>query len=203
MDHRVPSWPLDARRSIRASRCATTLTSVPKTSLSGATDEMALARGLAGSPMPSITLQRINGKRIGLQTLSLGWVVFYLYPGTDGTSAAGIDSPSEDTAQHRAYCEREYRFRELGVRTVGISSQQQLEQLGTIREHHIEHLMLIDPDLVLAEALGLPTFELSDRLWYRRLTLLVHDGMIERVFYPVATAANNPGQVLTWLQLHG
>jgi peroxiredoxin len=153
--------------------------------------------------MPSVTLQRINGSRIGLRTLSLGWVVFYLYPGTDDASAAGIDSPTEDAAQHRAYCEREYRFRELGVRAVGISSQQHLEQLGTIREHHIEHLMLIDPDLVLAEALGLPTFELAQRLWYRRLTLLAHDGVIERAFYPIATAANNPGQVLTWLQLHG
>jgi peroxiredoxin len=164
---------------------------------------MALVRRLAGNPMPSITLQRINGSRIGLRTLSLGWVVFYLYPGTDEISAAGIDGPIEDTAQHRAYCEREYRFRELGVRAVGISSQQHLEQLATIREHHIEHLMLIDPDLVLAEALGLPTFELAERRWYRRLTLLAHDGVIERAFYPVTTAANNPGQVLTWLQLHG
>jgi peroxiredoxin len=163
---------------------------------------MDLGHRLAGNPMPSITLQRINGSRIGLQTISLGWVVFYLYPGTDETSATGIDGPIEDAAQHRAYCEREYRFRELGVRPVGISSQQHLEQLGTIREHHIEHLMLIDPDLVLAEVLGLPTFELAERSWYRRLTLLVHDGVIERAFYPVATAANNPGQVLTWLQLH-
>jgi peroxiredoxin len=165
---------------------------------------MALTRRLAGSPMPSITLQRINGSRIGLRTVSLGWVVFYLYPGTDEISAAaGIDSPIEDAAQHRAYCEREYRFRQLGVRPVGISSQQHLEQLATIRDHHIEHLMLIDPDLVLAEALGLPTFELAERRWYRRLTLLAHDGVIERAFYPIATAANNPGQVLTWLQLHG
>jgi peroxiredoxin len=203
MDHRVPSWPLDARRSIRASQCATTHPSAPRSNLAVATDEMALAHRLAGVPMPSITLQRINGNRIGLQTISLGWVVYYLYPGTDDFAALGIDSPAEDTAQHRAYCEREYRFRELGVRTVGISSQQHLEQLGTIREHHIEHPMLIDPDLVLAEALGLPTFELAERLWYRRLTLLVHDGVIERAFYPVATAANNPGQVLTWLQLHG
>jgi peroxiredoxin len=203
MDHRVPSWPLDARRSIRASRCATTHLSVPQSSLAVATDEMALARRLAGTPMPSIVLQRINGSRIGLQTISLGWVVYYLYPGTDEASALGIDSPAQDAAQHRAYCEREYRFRELGVRPVGISSQQHLEQLGTIRDHQIEHLMLIDPDLVLAEALGLPTFELAERLWYRRLTLLVHDGVIERAFYPVATAANNPGQVLTWLQLHG
>lgn len=203
MDHRVPSWPLDARRSIRASRCATTAPRAQQSDLAVVTDEMALARRLAGIAMPSITLQRINGSRIGLQTISLGWVVYYLYPGTDEAGAVGIDGPAEDTAQHRAYCEREYRFRELGVRPVGISSQQHLEQLATIRDHHIEHLMLIDPDLVLAEALGLPTFELSERLWYRRLTLLVHDGIIERAFYPVATAANNPGQVLTWLQLHG
>jgi peroxiredoxin len=203
MDHRVPSWPLDTRRSMRASRCATTHASVSHLGLAVATDEAALLRRLAGSPIPSITLQRINGSRIGLRTLSHGWVVFYLYPGTDKESATGIDSPAEDVAQHRAYCEREYRFRELGVRPVGISSQQHLEQLDTIREHHIEHLMLIDPDLVLAEALGLPTFELLERLWYRRLTLLAHDGVIERAFYPIATAANNPGQVLTWLQLHG
>jgi peroxiredoxin len=151
--------------------------------------------------MPSICLEQITGTRFSLDEVGLSWVAFYLYPGTHTPPALGGDSPAEDAAQHLAYRSRQERFEELSLTVVGISSESDAEQYETICEHRIGHLMLIDPALTLAEALGLPTFELADRRWYRRLTLLTRSGVIERVF-PVSRGASNPGQVLTWLQLH-
>ena len=92
--------------------------------------------------------------------------------------------------------------REMSVRLVGVSSQSEQEQRQTMVDHRICHLMLIDPELALAEALGLPTFELAGRRWYRRVTVLIRGKTIE--WASLATgAANTPTQVLTWLQLHG
>jgi peroxiredoxin len=152
--------------------------------------------------VPSICLEQITGTQFSLDELGQSWVAFYLYPGTRTPPAPGGDSPVEDAAQHVAFCSRRERFEELSLTVVGISSESEAEQYKTICEHRIGHLMLIDPALTLAEVLGLPTFELAGRRWYRRLTLLTRGGVIERVF-PVTSGASNPGQILTWLQLHG
>jgi hypothetical protein len=63
--------------------------------------------------------------------------------------------------------------------------------------------MLIDPSLILAHKLELPTFELGGRSWYRRLTLITKDQLIHQAFYPVASGARNPQQIFAWLQLRG
>jgi len=53
---------------------------------------------------------------------------------------------------------------------------------------------------VLAERLGLPTFEAGDRPRYKRLTLVLNGGRIEHVFYPVFPPDRHAAEVLAWLQ---
>jgi peroxiredoxin len=60
--------------------------------------------------------------------------------------------------------------------------------------------LLSDPGLELGEALGLPTFAADGQRLYRRLTLVVTDGVIEHVFYPVFPPDAHAGEVLTWLR---
>jgi peroxiredoxin len=59
--------------------------------------------------------------------------------------------------------------------------------------------MLADPDLSLARALRLPTFEAGGRTLYKRLTMIVRDGRIEHVFYPVFPPNEHAEQVVAWL----
>ncbi len=54
--------------------------------------------------------------------------------------------------------------------------------------------------LLLADRLGLPTFEADGLRLYRRLTLIARRGCIERVFYPVRSPARHAAEVLEWLQ---
>jgi peroxiredoxin len=165
-------------------------------------EEIRRLHQLAGSPMPSIHLPDIAGNSVDLAHLSPGWAALYLYPGTTATPATGADAPAEDVAQHRAFCARTDSFTEMSVRLVGVSSQSEQEQRQTMVDHRICHLMLIDTELALAEALGVPTFELAGRRWYRRVNVLIRGKTIE--WASLATgAANTPAQVLTWLQLHG
>jgi peroxiredoxin len=60
--------------------------------------------------------------------------------------------------------------------------------------------MLADPTLRLADALDLPTFEAGGMTLYRRLTMIVLDGVIEHVFYPVFPPNEHAEQVLRWLK---
>ncbi len=54
-------------------------------------------------------------------------------------------------------------------------------------------------DLILAEALSLPTFEVEGLRLLRRLTLIVADGQIQKVFYPVFPPDKNAEEVVQWL----
>ena len=59
--------------------------------------------------------------------------------------------------------------------------------------------MLSDERLELTRALGLPTFETSGWTLLKRLTLVIEDGRIAHVFYPVFPPDSHAGEVLTAL----
>jgi peroxiredoxin len=160
-------------------------------------------RDLIGQHIPAVSLQDRNGDPVNLERITIGWVVYYFYPGTVDPPADGRDGPAEDALQHRAFGAHEDAFAERRVRVIGVSSQLQQEQLDTVFTNRIGHSMLIDPDLILGRKLELPTFDLGGRQWYRRLTLVTRERKIRQVFYPVASGARNPQQILAWLQLQG
>ena len=56
------------------------------------------------------------------------------------------------------------------------------------------------PELRLAEALRLPTFEFEGRQLYKRLALVAEEGRIAKVFYPVFPPDENAADVLAWLR---
>ena len=51
-------------------------------------------------------------------------------------------------------------------------------------------------------AVGLPTFDHEGRTYLRRLTLVVDDGKITHVFYPVFPPDRHPEEVVAWLRAH-
>ena len=59
--------------------------------------------------------------------------------------------------------------------------------------------LLSDPGLLLAQALGLPTFEAAGTTFYRRLTLVARRGRIEKVLHPVFPPDRNAADVIAWL----
>jgi peroxiredoxin len=60
--------------------------------------------------------------------------------------------------------------------------------------------VLSDTDLVLADRLGLPTFEAAGTTLYKRLTLVIHDDTTEHVFYPIFPPNEHAREVLQWLR---
>jgi peroxiredoxin len=52
----------------------------------------------------------------------------------------------------------------------------------------------------LAKALSLPSFTAAGMTLLKRLTLVVDDGVIRHVFYPVFPPHLHAGEVLAWLR---
>jgi peroxiredoxin len=62
--------------------------------------------------------------------------------------------------------------------------------------------ILSDSDLRLTRALRLPTFQVAGQTLLKRHTLVLRDGRIEHVFYPVFPPDRHAEQVLRWLEAH-
>jgi peroxiredoxin len=82
---------------------------------------------------------------------------------------------------------------------IGVSSQSPDEHREFSERVGLPFPLLSDPALLLAERLRLPTFEVEGMRLYRRVTLIVEDGVITKVFYPVFPPDRNAEEVLGWL----
>ncbi|MFJ9153164.1 peroxiredoxin [Streptomyces sp. NPDC102270] len=82
----------------------------------------------------------------------------------------------------------------------GLSCQDTAYQQEVVKRLRPPFALLSNPCLEPAAALGLPTFEADGTQPHLRLTLIVHDGMIEHAFHPIDEPGEHAGQVLAWLK---
>ena len=88
----------------------------------------------------------------------------------------------------------------MDATVVGLSAQTLEEQREAAERLSLPHAVAADPELRLAEALRLPTFEFQGRQLYKRLALVAEEGRIVKVFYPVFPPNENAAEVLAWLR---
>ena len=147
------------------------------------------ASGLPGSRLPAVSLEATTGEHVRLADLP-GRVVVFAYPrtGKPGEPSLGGDAfwdaiPGARgcTPQACAIRDGHARFEALGLRVFGLSTQSPEDQREAAQRLHLPYPLLSDP----TAALGLPTFEVEGVTLYKRLTLILRDGVVEDVIYPV------------------
>lgn len=83
-----------------------------------------------------------------------------------------------------------------------MSTQDTEYQREAAQRLHLPFALLSDERLEFANALSLPTFEVAGMQLIKRITLILRDGKIEYVFYPVFPPDRNAEDVLDWLRNH-
>jgi peroxiredoxin len=160
---------------------------------------------LPGMRLPSVPLSSTSGGTVDLSALSEATVV-YCYPMTgrpDRDLPQGWDEiPGARgcTPQSCSFRDHHAELRELGARVFGLSTQSTGYQREAVVRLHLPFELLSDEDLAFAGALSLPTFEADGMILIKRLTLVLEDGRIEKVFYPVFPPGKNADEVLAWLR---
>jgi peroxiredoxin len=157
--------------------------------------------------MPPVALASTANRTVRLDGLGTGRTIIYLYPMTGRPGEALPDGWDEIpgargcTPEACAFRDHHADLLAAGAGAVyGLSSQSTEEQAEAATRLHLPFPLLADPDLQLAAALRLPTFEASGHTRYRRLTLIVTAGTIEHVFYPIFPPDAHAGEVLRWLR---
>ena len=167
------------------------------------------ARHLPRSRVPSIPLAATDGGTVDLSALP-GRAVVYAYPRTGPPGGANpegwdmIPGARGCTPQSCAFRDHFAELKALGVpRLFGLSTQDTAYQREAAERLHLPFPLLSDRRLALAGAMRLPTFEAAGMVLLKRLTLVLRDGAVERVFYPVFPPDRSAADVIAWLSAEG
>jgi peroxiredoxin len=165
------------------------------------------AAHLPGMKVPSLSLRATDDTAVDLSELAERVVVF-AYPRTGEPGKVSLVDDWDMIPGARGCTPQTCSFRDLfadlraaGAKHVfGLSTQSNVYQTEMAARLHLPFPVLSDEDLKLTEALRLPTMKVAGLTLIKRLALIVDDGRITHVFYPVFPPDRNAGDVLEWLK---
>ncbi len=164
------------------------------------------ARHLTGMSLPDMALAATGGSAVNLSKLP-GRTVLYIYP---RTGVPGVDAPPGwdeipgargCTPQSCGFRDHFAELKSLGVAYLyGLSTQDSDYQREAAERLHLPFAILSDADLKFGRAMKLPTFTTSGMTLFKRMALVIDDGVIVKVFYPVFPPDKNAEEVIAWLR---
>lgn len=160
---------------------------------------------LEGALLPDLTLGSGDGPPINLSQLKGRWVI-YVYPMTGRPDVPlpqgwdGVPGARGCTPQSCSFRDQYAEFATLNAGVFGLSAQSTEYQCEARERLHLPFQLLSDDSLELKRIINLPTFSIAGMELYKRLTLIVNDRTIEKVFYPVFPPDQNAEIVLAWLR---
>ena len=169
------------------------------------------ASHLPGKVMPPVALASTDGSavRVDVTPETAERLVLYAYPrtGRPGEEPLAADwdlipGARGCTPESCAFRDHAADLRQAGAVVAGLSTQDTAYQREAADRLRLPFPLLSDADLVLTRSLDLPTFTIAGQTLLKRLTLVVRQGVIEHVFYPVFPPDAHAAAVLEWVRSH-
>ena len=165
------------------------------------------ARHLEGMTVPDVALTATDGTQVSLGKIP-GRIVVFVYPRTGVPGQVSLVDDWDMIPGARGCTPQTCAFRDLhkvmiaagAARVFGLSSQDPAYQLEAAERLHLPFPLLSDEKLAITKALRLPTMQVAGMTLIKRMALVIDDGTISKVFYPVFPPDRNAGDVLAWLE---
>ena len=154
--------------------------------------------------LKSVSLQSTDDLYIDISRLT-GITVLYCYPRTGSPNLEPpqgwnkIPGARGCTPQAISFNELHSDFQNKGIRVFGLSSQTNQYQKELASRLKLKFSLLSDSELFFTNSLDLPTFEIEGMTLIKRCTLIIKDGVIKKVFYPVFPPTMNASESLKWI----
>jgi peroxiredoxin len=168
-------------------------------------DDGAAKHLIAGTRLPDVALKATRGASVNLARYQEKAIVF-VYPmtGTPGVANPpdwdAIPGAHGSTPEAEGFRDAYTEFELLGYEIFGLSGQSSESQHAFAARAGIPYLLLSDETLAFADALKLPRFETGGSTYLKRLTMIVRNGVIYRVIYPVYSPASHAQELLKSLR---
>jgi len=161
---------------------------------------------LPGMRLADLTLPATSGPAVNLSKLA-GRTVLYIYP---RTGVPGVPNPDGwdlipgargCTPQSCSFRDHFGELTALGVRHLfGLSTQDTGYQREAAERLHLPFPLLSDEQLAFCRAMRLPIFVAAGMTLLKRMALVIDDGVIAKVFYPVFPPDRSAADVVAWLK---
>jgi peroxiredoxin len=165
------------------------------------------AAHLTGMMLPDIALVATSGATVTLAKLP-GRTIVFAYPRTGVPGEPSLVADWDQIPGARGCTPQACAFRDLhrdlqgaGAAAVfGLSTQDAAYQREARDRMHLPFELLSDDAQAFSGAARLPMMQVAGRTLIRRLALVIDDGLIAKVFYPVFPPDRNADDVLVWLR---
>ena len=168
-------------------------------------DNDGAADHLLGMTIPSIILPSTEGK-LDLSKINTPYMVLYFFPmmaisekslpiGWDDIPGARGCTPQNITINDHI---KELQKYNAGIYGVSTQSIDELTELSSLRK--FSQPLISDSSLKFQEKLQISTFHVENKTMYRRLSLIVKDSRIVKVFYPVFPPDKHIFEILEWFE---
>ncbi|HWO26240.1 MAG TPA: peroxiredoxin [Kofleriaceae bacterium] len=163
-------------------------------------------RHLPGMAVAPCVLTSTRGREVSLRDACMGKrVVVFAYPRTgrpDRDPPPGwnaIPGARGCTPQTCGFRDRYQELTSLGALVFGLSTQDTDYQQEVAGRLGLPFELLSDTQLELTRAMQLPTFSVEGMTLLKRFTLILRDGRVEEVLYPVFPPDESASEVVRWL----
>jgi peroxiredoxin len=167
------------------------------------------ARHIEGTHMPPLTLPATDGSHFWVHRPPAGFerLVLYAYPRTSRPGEPPLSPDWDDIPGARGCTPEACAFRDhaaelaaRGAAVAGVSTQDTVYQREVVDRLQLPFPLLSDAEHELMNALRLPLHRIAGRVLLRRLTMVVRDSRVEKVFYPIFPPDAHAAEVVRWLE---
>ncbi len=164
------------------------------------------AAHLPGALIPAVALRSTNNDLARLNQIR-GRSVLFVYVRTKlpGQTALydywdTIPGARGCTVESCGFRDNYLQFLKMDTRIFGMSGESVAVLKQAVQKLDLPFPLLSDLKFELAMSMRLPMFELNEHTFLKRLTMIINDGVVERVFYPVFPPDTHAEEVLAWLR---
>ncbi len=162
-------------------------------------------KSLVNKPLPSISLPNQGGNLLKLNRTDTFRLVVYFYSMTGNPNKKlpknwkQIKGASGCTLENCLFRDNYDKLIQLNALPIGVSTQ----SLDDIKEMtlrlNIKYDILSDLNLLCTNTLALPTFSIDNKTYIKRITIIVENNIIKKVFYPVVSINKHVDDIIKWL----
>ncbi len=164
------------------------------------------ASHLAGAIVADVLLPATDGTQISLAKLA-GRTVVFAYPRTGTPGQISLVADWDMIPGARGCTPQSCAFRDLhdelkaagANRVFGLSTQDQIYQSELAERLHLPFPVLSDAGLEFSTAMRLPMMHVAGLALIKRMAIIIDNGRITHVLYPVFPPDQNASDVLAWL----
>ena len=165
-----------------------------------------LCNHLLGTTLHNLEIPDSNGNLLNVADLKNKVVILYFFPlmGMPGESLPSgwnnIPGARGCTPENIAISQHKDELSKYNAIPIGVSTQskEELSKLSKLRG--LSQILLSDTSLKFKDKLDIPTFQVENKTMYRRVTLILQNSKVVKVFYPIFPPDKHIFEIIGWLK---